>query len=234
MRACPRIALTVALLAGSAIARAEFIDLPVKWSQPIGYTTEGQQLIYGIDHLSNHALGAVLANDWQCNDPEPVVAVRWWGSYIGDHTPRVNGNINGFDLSIHLSTGNHPFSLPSPTPLVLWQNVVAEQDFVGWDAAGDAVYRYDAYLPSAFPQVPGTEYFLDIDSPLGVNWGWHDAALPYPVLDWSATAPTHLGTLATFNPLTELAFEIMVPEPTTLGLWGLGLAALFILRRRNG
>jgi hypothetical protein len=74
------------LLAQSALA--DFIPLPVKWSQPIGFNpTNG--LIIGKDRLSDHTAfgpngGVVRADDFICNTPLPIVAVRWWGSYIGE------------------------------------------------------------------------------------------------------------------------------------------------------
>lgn len=218
------------LLVSVAGVRADYITLPVKWSQPIGFTDP--QTIYGVDRLSDHTVGAVMANDWLCDDGSPIVAVRWWGSYIGQSAVDPTPFVNAFDISIHASVGTHPFSLPSDSALELYTSVTAQQEFVGYDEVGDAVYRYDAYLPSPYPQQMGVEYFLDIDLPTGQNWGWHDAALPYPNLDWAAMAPTHQGPWSTFQPNTELAFEIMtIPEPTTCVL--LGLAGLALLRWRR-
>jgi hypothetical protein len=210
-------------------ARADYIYLPVKWSQPIGWDTG---VITGVDRLSDHTVNMVMANDWLCDGSGPIVAVRWWGSYIGSSTIIPTGYINNFDISIHSSVGSHPSSLPS-TSLEFWGNVTAQQEFVGYDAAGDAVYRYDAYLPTPFVQVNGTEYFLDIDRPTGQNWGWHEAALPWPVLDWAAYGTSHVGPWATYSPNTELAFELMIiPEPSTIALLALG-GVLLLQRRRS-
>src|SRR5262245_57699093 len=63
-------------------ASADFIPLPVKWSQPIVYDASGTVII-GKDRLSDHTAGVVRADDFVCDTPLPIVAVRWWGSYIG-------------------------------------------------------------------------------------------------------------------------------------------------------
>jgi hypothetical protein len=209
-------------------ARADFINLPVKWSQPVGLTNS---VIFGVDRLSDHTANQVMANDWLCDGSGPIVAVRWWGSYIGVSTVRPTNFINNFDISFHSSIGSHPFSLPDSGGIV-WTNIIAQEEFVGFDEAGDAVYRYDAYLPAPFIQINGTEYFLDIDRPTGENWGWHEAALPWPVLDWAAMGTTHNGPWATYLPYTELAFELMVPEPSIIALLALGGLAL-LWRKRN-
>jgi hypothetical protein len=195
---------------------ADFITLPVKWSQPIGIVP-GTTTIEGVDHLSNHLLAVVRADDF-ISDGRPVTAVRWWGSYIGDTTPRHTDFVGPFDISFHTSilgaAAPHPFSLPSLEP-IYFTTVEAQQEFVGFDTAGDAVYRYDAFLPTPFHEVAGHEYFLDIDKPVNQeHWGWHDAKGPHPILDWSAVAPTHGGPWSTAtDPLTDLAFELMTPVP---------------------
>jgi hypothetical protein len=223
---------------------ADFIPLPVKWSQPIGFTTNavGIPVIVGRDRLSDHTMGVVRADDFVCNTPEPIVAVRWWGSYLGSNQvirPTSPGYTVPFDISFHLSTQSlvptniHPFSLPLDSPLLL-QPVLAQEEFVGFDIFGEAVYRYDAYLPQPFQQ-QGTaakpmEYFIDIDKPTHENWGWHET--PFGGLDYPAMAPGHFGPW-THDPPHDLAFELMVvPEPATGAVFTAAGVMLFILRRR--
>ena len=238
--------LAVMTLCGTT-ALADFIPLPVKWSQPIQYDAAG--LIIGRDRLSDHTVpaptGGVRADDFLCLSHDPIVAVRWWGSYIGEGpnsglAPRPNTGPGAipFDLSFHDSSGNgnptiHPFSLP--TTLLLLQPVKAQEFYVGVDQSGDYVYRYDAYLPQWFYQQGTTanpiEYFMDIDQPSGQNWGWHES--PTQVLDFPAISPTHNGPWTSLQ-VHDLAFELMtIPEPGVATLGGFGLLALLIRRRRS-
>jgi hypothetical protein len=137
-----------------------------------------------------------------------------------------------FDISFHLSTGTHPTSKPGT--LLLYQSLLAQEVFVGHDQAGDAVYRYDAYLPFQFNQTPGTEYFLDIDKPSGEDWGWHDAGGTHPNGDYAAySLGDHSGPWFTEPAKTDLAFEIMIPEPGTGALALLGGGGLLFLRLRR-
>lgn len=220
-------------------AQADYIPLPIKWSQPIGFTTlpDGTVAIAGVDRLSDHTVNVIRADDFQCRDPEPIVAVRWWGSYIDSTVKRPDGFTGPFDISFHLSTFPvvpHPFSLPVDGP-IYFATVSAQEVFVGIDVAGDFVYRYDAYLPTPFNQqfnpTHPNEYFLDIDKPTHESWGWHES--PFGGLDYPALGPTHGGPW-TSDPPHDLAFELMViPEPSALLLVVFGGAGLLALRRRR-
>lgn len=219
-------------------AWADFIDWPVKWSQPIGFN--GATII-GEDRLSDHSIPWIMADDFTCTDPKPVMALRWWGSYVD--SPILHPNSPGFTVPFEVgflsSVGPHPDSLPGVQ--LYQQPVLAQEVFVGIDQQGDFVYRYDAFLPVPFNQVQGTEYFLNIDSPgfgpSGERWGWHDAAGPHPIQDWAAFSPIgNNGQWFTYQtPRTDLAFEIMIPEPSTsvLAIVGGGLLLSLTLRRRK-
>jgi hypothetical protein len=230
-------ALTVgALVILESAALADFINLEVKWSQPIA--TNSQGFIIGSDWVSDHSVPWIMADDFLCNDPAPVKAIRWWGSYRGETPVRPNstGYAIGFDLNIYLSTGAHPNSKPATGLPIFIGSLLAQEVFVGVDTTGDNVYRYDAYLTTPFPQIMGTEYFISIDKPTGESWGWHDSGGSHPILDNAAFTPvSDSGPWYTFNPRTDLAFEIMIPEPSTAGLAliGGGLLLGAALRRRK-
>ena len=94
-----KISIVLVLLAG-APALAEYINLQIKWSQPIGY--DGTTVL-GVDLHSDHTANLVVADDFECDDQDPIVAVRWWGSYIGDSTQKPIDHAAGpFDISFHL------------------------------------------------------------------------------------------------------------------------------------
>ena len=227
------------VLAFAMIASADFIEGPVKWSQPItvgGIPVDPQApapgVIDGQDWLSDHTVGVVRADDFT-SDGREIVAVRWWGSYINEQTQRPDGFTGPFDISFHFSNGQpHPTSLPvDGTPLEFWMDVTAQEVFVGTDQRGDFVYRYDAPLPAPFPEDAGVEYFIDICKPTDENWGWHETTIQRQ--DFSARSPTHGGPWSSQG--FDLAFELIaVPEPGTWALVGLGLmAVLFRSRRRR-
>jgi len=230
----------LAVMAGCVTTTlADFIKNPVKWSQPIGFDASGQ--IIGMDWRSDHTQGGIMADDFLCTSLDPIVAVRWWGSYVGEGPATGAGprqttppSTIAFDIDFYGSTGGpHPLSLP--TALLLGQPVFAQEDYVGVDQFGDYVYRYDAYLPLPFYQQGTTanpvEYFMAIDQPSGQPWGWHES--PTQIMDFPAFSPAHGGTWTTIAPMHDLAFELMtIPEPGVATLGGFGLLALLISRRR--
>jgi hypothetical protein len=212
-----------------APACADFINLPVKYSQPIGFNGVGA--IVGGDFSSDQTLNTIKADDFIDNSDSPVVAVRWWGSY-GNNPQQTDGFVGPFDISFHLADATpHPNSLPINAPLSLYV-VTAQQAFVGMDTQGEAVYRYDAYLPTPFPETAGTEYFMAIDKPASVPlWGWHESPGPHPIFDYAALGVSHNGPWVQLGTQTDFAFELMVPEPAALAL--LVIAGLPLLRRHR-
>ena len=227
-------------------ATANPVDLPSKWSQPICTNANGQ--IFGLDRLSQKPQpgttpGQILADDFIAGAP-PIIGVRWWGSYIDVSNQLPDTKID-FQVSIHASNGNaanHPFSLPT-TVLAVYPAVHAFQTFVGRDKAFEAVYRYEALLPTPFTQIQGQEYFISIEKLFDTfspgRWGWHDACDHR--FDYAAVTQSKFGPWTTYtvpqpdpNGLlhTDLAFELLVPEPGTAAMMFLPLLGLVARRRR--
>ena len=238
MRSVRRILLlgvVVGLLGGPAVAG--HIGLPIKWSQlpDMGAT--------GVDIRAEHPLpsgGQVVADDWECTDPRPVIAVRWWGSYLdATYEPTATRHLP-FELSFHTGdTTSPPDSTPGP---YIKQFVSAQEHFFGVDGVGmgNNVYEYNAYLPDPFEQIVGDVYWLDVELDIGAlgwpmnTWGWHNTDMPWRDTAVSSTQ-THGGAWVKLD--EDMAFELMVvPEPLTglgmlMAIAGLGR---YIQRRRKG
>ena len=105
------VSLVVVIVVGMfvGIASAHYIDLPVKFTQTPWDPD-------GTDWLSDHTMGQVMADDFVCDDPDPIVAVRWWGSYEDSQYDPPPGQ--PFDISFHFSVGAHPTSVPGQRHLM--------------------------------------------------------------------------------------------------------------------
>jgi len=162
------LALMVVLFLGSPALAKSGIDLPVKYSQaPWDYA--------GTDWLSDIQMGQVMADDFSCIDPTPIVAVRWWGSYLGEQGEPGGHSPPFFDISFYQSVGPHPISLPVQGPPVYLAGVQATEVWVGNDASGTPVYQYEARI------MPFDQYYYSQTSPnpnklwISINkffWGW--------------------------------------------------------------
>lgn len=232
-------------------AFADFIELPIKWSQL-------PDMNIGMDHLSIHPTtpggdGPVVADDYLSSTRDPIVAVRWWGSYIGyEGAPPPEYTLPpGFAVPFHIgfytdvpAGVDGPFSHPGA--LVYDVMVAAQEEFFAWVPDPEAVFMYNAYLPYPFDQqvyhqpTPDdpTVLWLRIDRMDRDDWGWHEGLPPF--MDAAVTGP-HLGPwtpLLKKNGLpADMAFELMTfastPEPSPALLTGLGGLLLLLARRRR-
>jgi len=242
-RISPAVALVLVL---SAAAHADFIDLPSAYSQtPWDY--------YGSPFISDSAAGWILCDDFTVTTRWPVEAVRWWGSHLNDQLdtsrPDEPGFIEPFNVAFYASVlpdgQTHPDSRPGPLACLV--EVLAQRVFVEVDDLHYAVYRYDAYLPednlfdawaAAYPASPAPgqvagQLFLSIDKPDDNAWAWHEVEGPHPILDYvgwlDADRQTYRGDFP-----SDMAFEILVPEPASLALLAAGSLLLAARRPRCG
>ncbi len=244
------------LLAAGAVVRADYIEGPIKWSQLPDMDT-------GTDQYSVHLGDAVCSNDYRCVDPDPVVAVRWWGSYLDNSGP-AEGAVNHptFELAFHydcpantqdFETGeilaySHPTLVPIIHP---W--VVAQEIYVGTTLGGERVYRYDAYLPEAFDQW----YWKNDDmNPHGSDIFWIDIGRVHldasgeevnpPTIQWGwhesetvkldnaiSNPAYHFGPWAGVTVLQKDLAFEVITIPEPATMILLGFGALALLRKRQ-
>jgi hypothetical protein len=217
------LAAVAVLVMMACAASADYIDWPVKWSQtPWDFN--------GSDWPSDERPW-ITADDFMCEDEDMIYAVRWWGSYIGDQNQHQDGWVFPVHIRFYLSAGSHSYSLPGAE--VFYDEVEAQEVFVGRDHANEPVYRYDAYLTKPFDQ-----WYYSQQSPnkgelfIGItivqpSWGWHEVIPPHPILDFAA-----IWDGAKWNSTeTDTAFELMtVPEPGTLAGFALALPGIALGR----
>lgn len=220
MRVCGLVA-AVMMLAFACAVSADYIDWPIKWSQ-IPWDFNG-------DDWPSDERPWIMADDFECYDEDMIWAVRWWGSYIGDQNQHQDGWVFPVHIRFYLSVGDHPYSLPGAE--VFYDEVEAQEVFVGRDYKNEPVYRYDAYLTRPFDQWTYSqqspnrgELFIGITI-VQPSWGWHEVVPPHPRLDFAA-----LWDGAKWNSTdTDMAFELMtIPEPGTLASFALALSSLGI------
>ena len=238
MRKGPVLVVVALALACASASYAGHIDLPVKWSQTpdMGLTA--------YDLRAEHPVvlgGQVVADDWKCTDPNPVVAVRWWGSYLNKAYEPAQGSVQmlPFEMSFHIGDSVPP---PNSEPGTQYEVffVYAQEDWYGLDANNNGVWEYNAYLTDPWVQTVGQIYWLDVELDVGrlawpfYTWGWHNTDKPWG----DKTVFSTVGHNGPWNiDCPGQAFELMVPEPGSLAALALGACgmagwALRIRRRR--
>ncbi len=179
----------------AAVNAVEPVDEGLKWSQP-PVPTEPNNLYYGWNELSIYDGNQIVADDWPCENEDPITDIHWWGSFQGwtDSFPPQMPD------SFHITIWN---DIPDPNPYdphtfshpneVVWEIDCSnfQGSFVGWDydprtKSYEACFYFEQYLaPSEYffqrPQPDGTEptiYWISIAAryPAGTivdnPWGW--------------------------------------------------------------
>lgn len=220
---------------------ADYINLPVKWSQLP--QTGGIPSVWWSGAWGFEDAPFLVSNDWQCDGSGPVVALRWWGTY-GKFPSPPGTPPPSFFVWIH---ANNPGPPSKPAELITTYQLTPQEAYVGeYDVMGGGVildpilYRYDAYLPTPFQQEKGKIYWLTIaanlwDLPGGQWYRWEAINL---LIDTSVMTSDFITYNRLVDGLTgtlqkDVSFEVMTPIPGSLLLLGSGLLGLAALGRRR-
>ncbi len=159
--------------------------------------------------LPIHYQGIFMADDFADRSKDPVVHIKWWGSYLQGEPDAGSLGVRDFLIVFESDkpAGTFPgdFSRPDQPlltqvvrrgPLGIESGTFTETWIRGPDPIlGEALYEYNAELAIPFDQEPDTVYWLkiaamvDVDqgSDPSIKWGWHNR--DYTILDPLASVP---------------------------------------------
>ena len=218
--------LTIALL--SAVQSAQAMVIAYEWTE--GGQGNGTNSIFSSFH---NATGPVLADDFMPAISGQVVQVDWWGS------AGLVGASNSWEITFH---NDNPAGTPS-YPYIS-QNFLSAS---GSDPDGDGVLFFSAaWNPMDTLINAGTDYWFSVANASTNNWLWANAGGAAPTVGSelydavqsvggmpSSIAGPHDGPWASTADNQDFGFRIwVVPEPSMLALFGLGLAGLGFSRRK--
>jgi hypothetical protein len=155
----------------------------IKWSQP-PIPIEPDNLYYGWNEISEYNGNQIVADDWLCDNDDPITDIHWWGSFKdwkGQDPPVVPSS---FHITIWTdvpdTSPDNPDTFSHPNEVV-WEIDCTNFDyrFVGWDydpkaKCYEACFLFEQYLTEA-------EYFYQDTSPDGTPAVyWISIAANYP------------------------------------------------------
>jgi hypothetical protein len=151
----------------------------IKWDQPPALANS-TNIFYGWNEKSVYG-DIVAADDWVCTTTNPVIKIRWWGSFIGWSNTNA-APVLPPDFRIHFWSDQpagpgFPFSHPLST---VWQIICSNYT---WDCVGQDYDPRTGTFETCFifeQTLRPQEYFFQ--NPLnGTNIYWLSIAAEYPV-----------------------------------------------------
>jgi hypothetical protein len=144
----------------------------IKWRQCPDMKT-------GQDFWSQHGyLSGEVADDFPCENGEPIDGLVWWGSYPGPYGSEYRTSTFVIRFYEDVPAGvDRPYSHPGT---LLYEELVynVSESYVFTTPDGEEVFEYYSRLPRSFDQERGKIYWLSIVAVLDLPgiWGWHEAS----------------------------------------------------------
>jgi hypothetical protein len=206
------VAAALALVASSA-------EAAVLYSQPSNN--------FGFFFSQNDAGGlgnfATTYDNFTLASSATIQSVDFTGGYLPSPGP---GAITGFTISIFQDSSNSPGTLLYTAAIP----GTGHETFVGTDALSDLVYSYSENI--SFAASAGTQYWLSIvpDLTLPYRWGWENSNVGDGVGYQQIFGTLGRITSDSAFTLNDTPVPASVPEPFTLGVFGVGLLSMGTLR----
>ena len=175
-------------------------DIVVKWTQLPDFNGSA----VSSEWCDDIGLITDLADDFFCEDGDPVVALEWWSTYyncsVDPPTP-----IDFFVIRFYTDVPGPPFSHPG---IVLYDEAVyawTEEYSAGGDMYSQ--FHYTCDLPVPFLQEAGNIYWIQIQAVhirTGYcQWGWAQCLVDYQWNDEAVLKSDYFG-VPDWTPLNQL------------------------------
>lgn len=221
MKRSEKLGLTlVVALAGSSPAQIVVNQLPYN----AGGTTSDLEF-FDYFHFPHWARAA---DDIKVAADSEVVSLNWWGFYREDNPPANE------QFQIRLYANQESASLPGD---LLYESVVSDPQR---DATGRVIligglpreFRFHAHLPSVMHLDANQPYWLEITQVNSLEQ-WYFAEYSRAETTGYAFINDVVSTWTRSTATSDLAVQLIVPEPATAAILAVGLAALVANRRRR-
>lgn len=235
------------LTAFAAFVAAVFLAAPA-FAGPIVFSQPAQSPIQSVRASQTQGgLGLVFQtfDNFMLGVDTNIAGVQWLGSYFnslvidGSFNPAANAT--GFAVAFYSDNGlGAPGSLVASqtfSPAGAGQTFVSQQSPTFNSSLGLGVYSYSAALTNPFFAAANTQYWLSVyaisplASPTQAQWGWNGGSGGNGLSAFStAGAPT---VPVANDRAFALEGTVAVPEPSTLILFGMGIAGALVRGRRR-
>jgi hypothetical protein len=176
----------------------------VKWAQ----LPDPEGNVLASQYASDYPFDARSADDFYCEDGDPISAIEWWGGYWNPGEPPY---ADYFVIRFYADVPGPPFSHPGD--LLYEESCLAYAEDPEW-----TMYHYYQEFPLPFDQQAGNTYWVSVQAVYGFftggQWGWAECLADHYWNDEAVLVFPELG-IPEWTPMTaatgeyaELAFAL--------------------------